>query len=692
MIAKEDIRALLWATFLSSLMSLSYFTLAWLQDKNLNERDSLTLLKLSDTFNHSYSLLRTENMPVPATFRRMGIERFNALPGRNNDIVVLWPGQPGFEMNRTTNDPRLIEILNTFIDTPEHSPIYEQFFIDKKIIGRTVLPSIANDQSCVDCHNQSLGKDVYSLGDVMGISVVERDMTPLLYTDLKYAGGIFVLTFMVAFLFSKRERKRNNNIATLEARVEIEKLKVEAEEKEKFLLRHDPLTGLPNRQLFYDFLKSSTASDGNSALHVALIDLDDFKMTNDTLGHDAGDALLVAVAQRLSPTMTQLNGVAARLGGDEFAIAWKSHSTTSNSAPASSSTSSPPSTAEQLASKILADVMKPLRFEKALIKPKCSIGVAKSTDKHTDSLEALIKRADIALYVAKDSGKSTFQLYNEEINSQIQRAKELSSEIVHCIEHNALSVALRPRVKLSDGQLLGFEAFPRWRLKGHDIEAKEFIAIAEKTGLVHELEFKVVRASVAFAKTVYLETGQLLSVSVNLSPCTMRSSTLISDIERLLNSAQLPHQCLTIEVSEHTLLSHLHAIQTVVNKLSNAGFRIALDDFSNAFSHLISKQFDQVIVDKNFVPETNPEPLHGQPLKYLSDLATSLDIELIVKGLDNQAQWQGVKEAVSANAQGLYISQHTDLRDIEACLSKTMLDTEFSLSIDTTPNSCKKTE
>ena len=659
----ENYRIILWSFGFAALASVAYFLVAWSQDKTLNKHDSLQLMTLSDHFNHTYSLIRKDDMPVPATFRRTSIESFNAQPHFQNENMygtseftrVLWPGRPDSQMNRSTDNPRLLEIMEFYSANPEAEPIYEQFFKDGRLFGRTALPSIAGDQSCVDCHNESLKRQEYKLGDVMGISVVERDMTDLLITDIRYAGGVFVLTFFITWAFAVRERRRNENIIALKSRVEVERIKAETEEKEKFLLSHDSLTGLPNRKLFHDYLNPATSGKDKQQLYTAIIDLDDFKHVNDTLGHAAGDALLAEVARRLIGCMDGMQGLAARLGGDEFAVVWHAHE--------------PESEPYVFAPLILTKMSEPLNFESSSITPKCSIGLAAWADTKNGEAREMLKLADIALYVAKGRGKNTYQVYDQTLDARIRRKNEIADNLLQGIRDDNLTLVVQPQVDLEGGRFLGFEALSRWTLKGEEIPPSKFIKVAESIGVIRELDVQVLRKAAHFSADLARKMGRSIPISINLSAQSFQNEHLLKEIEQILEDAELPAHCLTIEVSEATVIENWGQVQEMLEKLRNTGIRIALDNFANAYAYLMQMKFDQIKIDQAFVHGLEYEINHHKFLQHISAISTNLDVELIVKGIETQRQFELIQKTVVGGGQGYFFTKPLKLNEAETYLA-----------------------
>ncbi|MCV6546806.1 MAG: EAL domain-containing protein [Cohaesibacter sp.] len=663
-VRSENSRTILWSFLAATLTSVVYFAIAWTEDKAISKRENLQLLELADNFNKTYSSIRSDDMPVPATFRRMGIEHFNARTNKdanNSQTRVLWPGRPGLEINRTTDDPHLKQIIRDYVANPSAPALYEHRFEDNRLIGRTVVPSVANDKTCVSCHNKELKRAAFKLGDIMGIYVVERDMTELLLADAKYAGGLFFLAFTMTWLFATRERSRNFNIMQLKSRIEIQRMRVEVEEKEKFLLNHDPLTALPNRKLFHDYLNPAATGDNKQTLHAALIDLDDFKSVNDTMGHPAGDALLEEVARRLTLCMDNIDGLAARLGGDEFAIVW--HSKELICEP------------DSLAQRILNEMAKPFEFENRSITPKCSIGLASWTDTQKGDPSELLKLADIALYVAKDHGKNIYQVYNQAIDATIRRQNEIAAHLTRSIREEDLRLVMQPQVSLHDGRFIGFEALSRWTINGYEIRPAEFIAIAESTGTIRELDLQVLRKAVNFSADLEKQTGLAVPISVNLSANSFRSGSLLEDIQTILWAGKLPADRLTLEITETAAIENWQHVQDILGKLRAAGVRASLDDFGTGYSslaYLLRMKFDQIKIDREFIQDIKDGNENHILLQHISDMVAGLGMELVIEGVETQKQFELIKNSVKGGGQGYYFARPMELDAARTYLQETV--------------------
>jgi len=657
----NDVRTtLMCATLAATLTAVGYFLIAWTEEKSVNERERLQLIEMTNSFVSVFSQNRGEGAPVPATFRRLGIEHFSSTVQNDSakqNTSVRMPGRPGLELGTSEQDPRLGTIIESFVANPKAPPVHEYRFEGNRLIGRTVLPSVANSASCVSCHNNELKSDVYQVGDVMGAYIVERDLTSNLIADIEYSGLWFLSSFVVLWLLASRERNHNVNVLRLKSRVHIEKMNRESEAKEKFLLSHDSLTGLPNRKVFNDYLSDALGSDRKERLNAALIDLDDFKSVNDTMGHAAGDALLVQVASRLAKCLQQETGIVARLGGDEFAIVWETESYSSEP--------------DALAQRILNEMTKPMEFEKWVITPKCSIGIATWANVQSNAPSDLLKSADAALYVAKGRGKNTYQLFDRAIDDSIIRQNKIAARLPVSIREGDLRIVMQPKVLLHDGSFKGFETLSRWRLNGEDISPDEFVAVAENTGAVRDLDLRVLREAASFSTKQEKETGLDIPVSVNLSANTFRSGSLLEDIQDVLWETGLRPDRLTLEVTETAAIENWKHVQEVLGKLREMGVRSSLDDFGTGYSslaYLLRMKFDEIKIDREFVRDIEPNNDNHKLLQRIAELAESLDVELVIEGLETEQQVELVQGGLHRIGQGYYFSRPLELDDARAYL------------------------
>ncbi|MBO9479594.1 EAL domain-containing protein [Shimia sp. R11_0] len=660
--AKNNMRLSFALTLLAAFVTaLAYFLIAWAADKAISQRERLQLIEMTNGFTTVFSDVRGEDTLVPAEFRRIGIDHFNSTGSqqRNADQAHMsLPGLPGFELGVKADDPRLRRIIQSFADDYASDDLHENRFEAGRMIGRTMVPSIATQENCVSCHNDALGQEVFELGDVMGAYIIERDLTPELKEDIQYACILFVTSFLVFWLIIYREKNHSLNTMQLEARVQYQKMKNKAEQQEKFLLSHDPLTGLPNRKLFNDYLQQAFAVEGMPCLAAALIDLDDFKAVNDTMGHPAGDALLTEVARRLKASLTERNGFAARLGGDEFAIIWEVQESTD--------------TGDVFAQNLLNRVSKTMQFENWQIVPKCSIGVATTMEVGAGTPQNLVKAADAALYVAKERGKNTYQRYDKTLDAQVTRQNRIVASLPSAIQNGEIGVVFQPKVQLNDGSFKGFEALARWQLGNESIAPSEFVPLAESSGVVHDLDMFVLRQATKFAADLASEMGQDIPVSINLSANSFRNGSLTEDILDVLWETGLSPEMLTLEITETAAIESWTLVQDVLLKLQGIGVRMSLDDFGTGYSslaYLLEMQFDEIKIDREFVKNLEEGNANHKLLQHIASMSESLGISLVIEGIETAAQVKLLVGCSSRIGQGYFYSKPLAPRDAEAYLT-----------------------
>ncbi|MEM9496456.1 MAG: EAL domain-containing protein [Pseudomonadota bacterium] len=626
-----------------------FFTVLWIEESYISKNDRMQLVRLTESFVAVYSENRAETADIPAEFRRKGLQHFSSDTrrgeNRRSHTTVRMSGRPGLEIESVENDLRLSNLIASFVDDPSLLPIHEQRLENWSIIARTLVPSVASSAGCVSCHNQILGEDAYRTGDVMGAYVVERDLTGNMLNDLKYAVVWFLVSLFFFCAIAFRERSRNLHVMQLKSRVKLEKIKSEADAKERFLLSHDTLTGLPNRKLFNEHMTKIFNNKDLPGLTVALIDLDDFKMVNDTMGHAAGDALLVEVAQRLQAATRPEQAMVARLGGDEFAIAWHSDPTEHSEA--------------SVGARILETVVRPLEFETWLITPHCSIGIATSQTGTFETPSNLLKSADAALYVAKERGKNTYQLFDQAIDASIRRKNDIALTLPKSIRNGDIQFAFQPKVSLQDGHFHGFEALARWTYDGQEISPEEFVKIAEGAGVVKDLDLLVLERAAARARALEDQTGVTVCFSVNLSAKSCQMPHLTEEIQDILWRTQFPPDQLTVEVTETCVIDNLKVVKNTLQKLRKIGIRMSLDDFGTGYSslaYLTQIDFDEVKVDREFVRDIETSSDKLTLLTHLADMLSALEIDLVIEGIETQEQVDLMPQKGHWVGQGFFFS------------------------------------
>jgi diguanylate cyclase (GGDEF)-like protein/PAS domain S-box-containing protein len=394
-----------------------------------------------------------------------------------------------------------------------------------------------------------------------------------------------------------------------------------------FAALHDALTGLPNRRLFVDHLESALArSERNGTFTAVLfIDLDRFKEINDLAGHGAGDAVLLTVAEYLTG-LVRSGDVVARLGGDEFVVCCEDVEAVGE--------------ALQVADRIQRVLLAPFRVDGRTFDVTASIGVAVSTPGcHPD---ALIRKADAAMYVAKEGGRQRVELFDDAMHELARRRHEIAVELAHALSNDEVEVFYQPEIRIATGQLTGFEALVRWRHPTRGmIQPDEFITAAEESGLIGRLGQYVLEASCAvLAEWRAVAPERDLKVAVNVSVRQLIDPEFPRIVAEAITAAGVPAGRVCLEVTESALLDEElagHALRA----LKAIGVLIAIDDFGTGYSSLSRlKRFpvDYLKVDRSFVDGIGDDPEDEVIVASVVNLAHSLGLEVIAEGVETAAQ------------------------------------------------------
>ena len=434
-------------------------------------------------------------------------------------------------------------------------------------------------------------------------------------------------------------RKRQTVIAVRDQR---ERLRTE--EKMRTLAFSDALTGLPNRTRFFDMLAKHAASrrGGDAQFSVLMIDLDRFKLINDTLGHAAGDDLLRGVAQRLG-SLVREQDLIARLGGDEFAILQLDAPT--------------PKTAEQLAERILESLAsQPFPLEGQLTFVGGSVGIAYAPEDGDDPAE-LLRQADLALYAAKAEGRGKYRRYDSSLLARSQGRRALEHGLRRALSNGHLDLHYQPVVDARSGRVISAEALVRWHHPERGpISPVEFISVAEETGLILPLGEWVLRTACAEAAT----WPDNIRVAVNLSPMQFREQSLVAMIDSGLESAGLRADRLELEITEGVLLADEEQTFEMLTRLKKRGLKISMDDFGTGYSSLSYLRrfpFDKVKIDRSFIHQVPDNVESAAIVRAIVTLCKTLGMTVTVEGVESQRQYDFSTAEGCDAIQGYHISR-----------------------------------
>jgi diguanylate cyclase (GGDEF)-like protein/PAS domain S-box-containing protein len=422
-----------------------------------------------------------------------------------------------------------------------------------------------------------------------------------------------------------------------------------AESRIAYQACHDALTGLPNRTLFYDRLTQELARarrhDGRR-LAVLFLDLDQFKVVNDTLGHAAGDRLLIEIAGRLQQTVRESDTV-ARIGGDEFTFLLPGIDHAEDAARA--------------AQKILEAVSRPLEIDGHRLYVTTSIGISLYPADGEDA-EALLSSADIAMYRAKDLGRSGFQLSNPAMNAKSVARLTLERDLRMAIERGELTLVYQPQADVISGRTVGVEALVRWNHPQRGLVLPgEFIAIAEETRLILPLGEWVLRTACEQARRWQQEIGgPPPRVAVNLSALQFRQRNLARTVQAILSESGTAPGSLVIEITESAAMLDAGLTIEVLSELREMGLRIAIDDFGTGHASLAYlKQFpiDTLKIDRSFVSDMEASREGAAIVNAIVGLAHGLGLEVLAEGVENESQLHRLAACGCDEYQGFLISK-----------------------------------
>ena len=417
----------------------------------------------------------------------------------------------------------------------------------------------------------------------------------------------------------------------------------------------DALTGLPNRLAFREQLDHRLLQLGGASRQVALLfaDIDDFKRINDTLGHDAGDQVLLQFASRIHDVVQRIGGdeaLLARFGGDEFVVLV-------DDGPGREDIRA---TASRMAEALVRELGLPILLEDRQVFLGTSIGVTLFPD-DASSATVLMKNGDIAMYQAKVAGKNCHRFYSRAMDQAVERRVRLEQELRGAWDRGELSLAYQPLFRLADRALVGAEALLRWDHPEHgQVAPSVFIDVAEQSGLIEVIGPQVLRAACndAVEWTQVHREGEPLFVSVNLSPRQLRSSDLPQVVAACLRETGLDASRLHLELTETAVLgdeAHAHAL---LSRLRDTGVKVWLDDFGTGFSglsHLRRVPVDGVKIDRSFVADVLRDPDDLALTTAIIAMAHSLAITVVAEGVEKEGQYAILRERGCDLAQGYWL-------------------------------------
>ncbi|MFC4808902.1 EAL domain-containing protein [Paenibacillus sp. GCM10023250] len=425
-----------------------------------------------------------------------------------------------------------------------------------------------------------------------------------------------------------------------------------AKEKIQYLAFHDELTGLPNRRM----LNRSLAEliDGRAErFSVMVMDMDRFKLINDSLGHTYGDQFLQEVSKRILACLDGEQATLARMGGDEFTLLCDGRYGKDE--------------AERFAKRIIAAVGVPFHLKENDFYVTASIGIAFYPQDGEDAVQ-LLKNADTAMYQVKKNGKNGFQFYTGELNAQLQHKIELEVELRQALAREQLYLDHQPQIRTGDGQLIGVEALVRWLHPSRGVVSPGvFIPIAEETGLIHELGTWVLREACRQMKRWHEAGGPLIAVSVNLSTQQFHQPNLAQYIMNILEETGLAPQFLELEITESMMMDASVSIG-ILNELTDYGIRISLDDFGTGYSSLSYLKLlpiHKLKIDRSFIRDITENRNDKAIVATIIAMAHHLNMDVIAEGIETKEQLDILTDNDCEKIQGYYYSRPLPAAEVE---------------------------
>ncbi|MFN7416242.1 MAG: EAL domain-containing protein [Dolichospermum sp.] len=439
--------------------------------------------------------------------------------------------------------------------------------------------------------------------------------------------------------WSKHEE---SSLITMAASISGARQRQQIEEKIRYQAMHDLLTGLPNRLRFNDILNQGIQKiiQPEESIAVMFLDLDRFKIINDTLGHTVGDDLLKIVAQRIRDTI-RIEDVVARWGGDEFTIFLPRV------------TEIPPII--QIAENILQTLEDAFYINGHELYISSSIGIA-LLGKDSPDAETLIQHADAALYYAKNEGRNNYQFYKESLSQKNPELLNLEKNLRHAMKRKELMLYYQPRVNITTGKITGMEALLRWNHSEMGvISPAVFIPLAEKSGLIISIGEWALRQACIQNKAWQDAGYQPITIAVNLSPQQFDQPKLVEILTDILTETQLKPEFLELEITETTAIADINFTTTALQNLAEMGLLLSIDDFGTGYSSLNRLQvlpFHNLKIDQSFIKELTTDPKVAHIIQAIVTLGQSLGLRLIAEGVEHPAELEFLRSINCDEVQG----------------------------------------
>jgi diguanylate cyclase (GGDEF)-like protein len=443
---------------------------------------------------------------------------------------------------------------------------------------------------------------------------------------------------------------------------------------------HDTLTGLPNRTLFHDRVHQALLTGRREGLRMAvmIMDVDRFKEINETLGHQNGDRLLRLIALRLRGTLRESDTI-ARLGGDEFGLLLPKVD--------------PPGAAAQVARKVIKALKdEPLVVGGLTLDVGASIGIALYPE-HGEDVDTLLRRADVAMYAAKES-LSGYESYREDHNRYSPSRLALAGELRRAIEDRNLILHYQPKAELGSGRIRGVEALVRWPHPNRGLlTAEEFVPLAENTGLIKSLTLFVLDTGLRQLRA-WRRSGLDITVAVNISAANLHDPRFPRDVNQLLRKWKVDPSWLELEITESSIMKDSVRGLEVLAELSGMGVRLSIDDFGTGYSSLAYlKQLpvQEIKIDKSFVLGLVADPSAAMIVRSVIDLGRNLGLSVVAEGVETEAIWRRLGSLGADLAQGFYLARPAPSEEIASVLAGSTVPANGARKAKRSPRSTVRT-
>lgn len=548
--------------------------------------------------------------------------------------------------------------------TPEQAQLIGQLPQGKGILGVVI-------QENISLRLDDMSKDPHSAG----FPEHHPQMKSLLAVPISHQGRVYGRIYLSDKendeLFSKHDEDLALSFAhslslVLDNAREIEEVNI-ARQSLDYMAHFDALTDLPNRTLLKDRVDQAIthAQRNGCKVGILFLDLDNFKVVNDSIGHRLGDVLLKRVAHRILDSLRE-GDTAARFGGDEFVVMLPDIYEIQDAA--------------TVAAKILESLQAPFDIELHEVFVRISIGISIYPDNSKD-IDGLLVEADAAMYHAKKLGKNNYQFFTPEMNSSAQNHIKLEKHLRRAVEQNELVLYYQPQVDIETGEIIAVEALIRWLSPELGIVTPgDFIPFAEETGLIVPIGAWVLKTACTQAR-LWQQSGLAIRVAVNLSSRQFHQvqnqhqsrHPLLDDVLSALDEAGLPPYLLELEITEGIMMHHLDTTMEILNTLKNIGVRLSVDDFGTGYSSLsYLKRFpiDMLKIDKSFVNDITTDPSDKAIVAAITVMAQQLKLEVIAEGVESLSQLEFLRELHCHYVQGYYFSKPLPAHEVLVLLQK----------------------